>query len=113
LILHDAAVMPSPAAPAQHLAAVVMTLSHETSYSAEDMRFPFEAEPRRCFERIGGRMPFGAHRWGRFDRAFYEPWLVQSGPGSEVPVRPPDRRVHPAGGRVSRLTSRLTKVAQS
>lgn len=77
------------------------------------MRFAFEAEPRRCFERIGGRMPFGAHRWGWFDRAFYEPWLVQSGPGSEVQVRPPDRRGHPAGGRVSRLTSRLTKVAQS
>lgn len=47
------------------------------------MRFAFEAEPRRCFERIG-RMPFGAHRWRTFDRAFYEPYLLHHGPGSDV-----------------------------
>ncbi len=52
------------------------------------MRFAFEAEPRACFERIGRQMPFGAHRWPRFDRAFYERWLLQCGPGSEVRVRP-------------------------
>jgi hypothetical protein len=48
------------------------------------MRFAFEAEPRKCFERIGYRMPFGAHRWQKFDRAFYEPYLLHHGPGSEV-----------------------------
>jgi hypothetical protein len=48
------------------------------------MRFAFEAEPRRCFERIGGRLPFGAHRWQKFDRSFYEPYLLRHGPGSEV-----------------------------
>lgn len=48
------------------------------------MRFAFEAEPRRCFERIGRRMPFGAHRWQKFDRAFYEPHLLQRGAASEV-----------------------------
>jgi hypothetical protein len=48
------------------------------------MRFAFEAEPRRCFERIGRRMPFGAHRWQKFDRSFYEPYLLHEGPGSEV-----------------------------
>lgn len=50
------------------------------------MRFAFEAEPRRCFERIG-RLPFGAHRWQKFDRAFYEPYLLRHGPGSEVRER--------------------------
>jgi hypothetical protein len=50
------------------------------------MRFAFEAEPRKCFERIGSRMPFGAHRWQKFDRAFYEPYLLHHGPGSEVCV---------------------------
>jgi Protein of unknown function (DUF5672) len=48
------------------------------------MRFAFEAEPRRCFDRIGHRMPFGAHRWQKFDRAFYEPHLLLHGPGSGV-----------------------------
>ena len=51
------------------------------------MRFAFEAEPRKCFERIGHRLPFGAHRWQKFDRAFYEPYLLHHGPGSEVRVR--------------------------
>ena len=48
------------------------------------MRFAFEAEPRRCFDRIGGVMPFGAHRWQKFDRAFFEPHLLRQGPGSAV-----------------------------
>jgi hypothetical protein len=48
------------------------------------MRFAFEAEPRKCFERIGRRMPFGAHRWQKFDRSFYEPYLLHHGPGSDV-----------------------------
>lgn len=65
------------------------------------MRFAFEAEPRRCFERIG-RMPFGAHRWPTFDRAFYEPHLLRHGPGSEVRLhaaRAPRgaRSLHPSG----------------
>jgi hypothetical protein len=49
----------------------------------EAMRFAFEAEPRRCYERVG-RLPFGAHRWQQFDRAFYEPYLLHHGPGSQV-----------------------------
>lgn len=50
----------------------------------EALRFAFEAEPRRSFERIGSRLPFGAHRWQKFDRAFYEPYLLHHGPGSQV-----------------------------
>jgi hypothetical protein len=51
------------------------------------MRFAFEAEPRKCFERLGCQMPFGAHRWQKFDRAFYEPYLLSSGLGSAVRLR--------------------------
>lgn len=51
------------------------------------MRFAFEAEPRKCSERIGGQMPFGAHRWQRFDRAFFAPLLLRHGLGSEVRLR--------------------------
>jgi hypothetical protein len=50
------------------------------------MRFAFEAEPRRCFERIGRQLPFGAHRWQKFDRAFYDPWLLRDGTGSGVRI---------------------------
>jgi hypothetical protein len=53
------------------------------------MRFAFEAEPRRCYDRIGGVLPFGAHRWTTFDRAFFEPFLLRSGEGSLV--RPKER----------------------
>jgi hypothetical protein len=40
------------------------------------LAFAFEKEPRFCFEQAGGRMPFGAHAWGRYDRAFWEPYLL-------------------------------------
>lgn len=41
--------------------------------SLEDgLAFSFEMEPRRCLERTGGRMPFGCHAFGRYDRAFWE-----------------------------------------
>ena len=49
----------------------------------EAMQFAVEAEPRRCCARIGG-LPFGAHRWATFDRAFFEPYLLTTGPGSLV-----------------------------
>jgi hypothetical protein len=48
------------------------------------MRFAFEAEPRQCYERIGRRMPFGAHRWQKFDREFYEPHLLRARSAPEV-----------------------------
>jgi hypothetical protein len=53
------------------------------------LRFAFEPEPRKSYERIGRQMPFGAHAWARHDRAFYEPYLLHEGPGSEVRLCPP------------------------
>ena len=45
----------------------------------QGLAFSFEMEPRRCLERTGGRMPFGCHAWGRYDRAFWEPYLLPEG----------------------------------
>jgi hypothetical protein len=45
---------------------------------AEGLRFAFEVSPRTCFEMNGGRMPFGCHAWAKYDRAFWEPFLVSS-----------------------------------
>jgi hypothetical protein len=74
------------------------------------MRFAFEAEPRKCFDRVGRQMPFGAHRWPAFDRAFYEPYLLKEGPGSEVRAMPMCGHAlgvgagqHPARGAAARM----------
>jgi hypothetical protein len=29
----------------------------------------------KCFELVGGRLPFGFHAWARYDRKFLEPCL--------------------------------------
>ncbi|MEI8037377.1 MAG: DUF5672 family protein [Verrucomicrobiota bacterium] len=42
----------------------------------QGLRFAFEAVPRDCFEMTGGRMPFGCHAWGRYDREFWLPHLL-------------------------------------
>jgi hypothetical protein len=42
----------------------------------DGLRFAFEAAPRDCFERNGRRLPFGCHAWAKFDRAFWEPYLL-------------------------------------
>lgn len=43
----------------------------------EALRFAFEVKPRRCFELTGGRLPFGCHAWQRYDRSFWEPYLMR------------------------------------
>jgi len=42
----------------------------------EGLRFAFEVSPRICLELNGGKMPFGCHAWARYDRAFWEPFIV-------------------------------------
>lgn len=44
---------------------------------AEALRFSFEKAPRRCFERNGGHLPFGCHAWNKYDRQFWEPYLLK------------------------------------
>jgi hypothetical protein len=43
---------------------------------AEGLQFAFEAAPRMCFELNHKRLPFGCHAWTKFDRAFWEPYLL-------------------------------------
>ncbi len=38
--------------------------------------FAFEAAPRLCFELNHQALPFGCHAWHRYDRAFWEPYLL-------------------------------------
>ncbi len=42
------------------------------------LRFAFEASPRECFELNGRRLPFGCHAWARYDRQFWEPYLLEA-----------------------------------
>jgi hypothetical protein len=42
------------------------------------LRFAFEAAPRQCLEMNQGRLPFGCHAWGRYDREFWTPHLLAS-----------------------------------
>jgi hypothetical protein len=42
----------------------------------EGLRFAWEVAPRECFELTGGQLPFGAHAWARYDRSFWEPYLL-------------------------------------
>ena len=42
----------------------------------EGLRFAFEVSPSECFRMNGGNMPFGCHAWERYDREFWEPYLL-------------------------------------
>jgi hypothetical protein len=44
---------------------------------AAALQFGFEAAPRRCFELNGRQLPFGCHAWPKYDRAFWEPYLLK------------------------------------
>jgi len=41
------------------------------------LRFAFEVAPRQCFDLNHGNLPFGCHAWPRYDRAFWEPYLLK------------------------------------
>ena len=41
------------------------------------LRFAFEVVPSLCFEMNGGKFPFGCHAWARYDRKFWEPYLLK------------------------------------
>jgi hypothetical protein len=42
----------------------------------EALRFAFERYPRECFELAGRQLPFGCHAWPRYDRTFWEPYIL-------------------------------------
>lgn len=41
------------------------------------LRFAFESEPACSFVRANYTLPFGCHAWPKYDRAFWEPYLLQ------------------------------------
>jgi hypothetical protein len=43
----------------------------------EALEFSFELAPRYCFEMNFRRLPFGCHAWYRYDREFWEPFLLK------------------------------------
>jgi hypothetical protein len=41
------------------------------------LRFAFEVAPRWCFELNNYTLPFGCHAWPKYDRDFWEPYLLK------------------------------------
>lgn len=44
---------------------------------SEALDFAFELEPRRSYELNGRRLPFGCHAWNKYERDFWEPFLLR------------------------------------
>lgn len=42
------------------------------------LQFAFEADPRASYEKLGRQLPFGCHAWPKYDREFWEPFLLQA-----------------------------------
>jgi hypothetical protein len=43
----------------------------------EALRFAFECVPRYCFEKNNHNLPFGCHAWQRYDKGFWDPYLLK------------------------------------
>lgn len=43
----------------------------------EALKFAFECVPRYCFEKNDFGLPFGCHAWPKYDRQFWEPFLLK------------------------------------
>jgi hypothetical protein len=41
------------------------------------LRFAFECVPQYCFKLNNSRLPFGCHAWHKYDRRFWEPYLLK------------------------------------
>jgi hypothetical protein len=41
------------------------------------LRFAFESIPRYCYELNNHKLPFGCHGWPKYDRNFWEPYLLR------------------------------------
>jgi len=39
--------------------------------------FSFEVGPRYCFEKNNKMLPFSCHAWAKYDRKFWEPYLLK------------------------------------
>jgi len=43
----------------------------------EALQFGFETNPRICYERNNRELPFGVHRWEKYDKEFWKPFLLR------------------------------------
>lgn len=43
----------------------------------EGLKFSFEVGPEYCFKRNNSQLPFGCHAWSKYDRKFWEPYLLK------------------------------------
>ena len=43
----------------------------------EGLKFAFEAAPEICYNRNQKQIPFGCHAWNRYNRKFWEPYLLK------------------------------------
>ena len=43
----------------------------------EALKFAFEIVPRHCYELNNHELPFGCHAWERYDKSFWESWLLK------------------------------------
>lgn len=50
----------------------------------EALPFAFEVAPRWCFEKNGGKLPFGCHAWARYDRGFWNDILAATNMSQEA-----------------------------
>ena len=41
------------------------------------LQFAFELEPRKCYAMNNYELPFGCHGWAKYDREFWEPFLLE------------------------------------
>lgn len=41
------------------------------------LSFSFELKPKKCFERNNKVLPFGCHGWYKYDKKFWEPYLIK------------------------------------
>ncbi|MCL5436156.1 MAG: hypothetical protein M1275_03685 [Patescibacteria group bacterium] len=61
---------------------------------SEALKFAFEIAPEKCLKLNNGRLPFGAHAWFRYNREFWEPYILKS----DVIASPAEAgRSNPAG----------------
>ncbi len=43
----------------------------------EGLTFSMEVDPSYCFKRNNNELPFGSHAWAKYDREFWEPYLLK------------------------------------
>ena len=41
------------------------------------LKFAFECVPQYCFEQNNHNLPFGCHAWHKYDRSFWEPYMLK------------------------------------